>query len=78
MRKRFKTNRLCSSDNYSLSRKLHREFLKDEHNNNAVVIEQIVTKHCIKKAYVKCFGELVPITLDEARNIETIATVIWL
>ena len=75
MRKKFKINRLCSSDNYILSKKLHREYLVEEHNNNAVIIEQIVTSRP-KRAYVRCFGELIPITIEEASTITT--TVIWL
>ena len=55
--------------------KLHREYLVEEHNNNAVIIEQIVTSRP-KKAYVRCFGELLPITIEEASTITT--TVIWL
>ena len=73
MRKRFKTSRLCSSDNYIISKRMHKAFLIEEHNKNAVVLEHIIEKH-----FVRCFGELMPITLDEAERIGTSVTIIWL
>ena len=78
MRKRFKTSRLCSSDNYIISKKLHKAFLVEEHIKNAVVLEHITEKHSTKKAFVRCFGELMPITLEEAERIGTSVTIIWL
>lgn len=78
MRKRFKQSRVCSSDNYVLSKKLHKVFLIEEHNKNAVVLEHIITKHSTKKAFVRVFGELMPITLEEAERIGTSVTIIWL
>ena len=78
MRKRFKTSRLCSSDNYVISKKLHKAFLVEEHNKNAVIIEHIIERHSTKKAYVKCFGKLMPITVEEAKELGTAITVIWL
>ena len=78
MRKRFKQTRVCSSDNYTLSKKLHKAFLVEEHNKNAVVIEHIIEKCSTKKAFVRCFGELMPITIEEAERIGTSVTIIWL
>ena len=78
MRQRFKTNRICSSDNYVLSKKLHKAFLIEEHNKNAVVLEHIIEKCSTKKAFVRCFGKLMPITIEEAEKIGTAVTVIWL
>ena len=78
MRQRFKQSRVCSSDNYVLSKKLHKAFLVEEHNKNAVVLEHIITKNSIKKAYVKCFGKLMPITVEEAKELGTAVTVIWI
>ena len=78
MRKRFKQSRICSSDNYVLSKRLHKVFLMEEHNKNAVVLEHIIEKHSTKKAYVKCFGELIPITVEEAEIIGKSVTVLWL
>ena len=78
MRKSFKTSTLCSSEHYVISKKLHKAFLIEEHNKNAVVLEHIIEKHSTKKAFVRCFGELMPITLDEAERIGTSVTIIWL
>lgn len=78
MRKRFKQTRVCSSDNYTLSKKLHKAFLIEEHNKNAVVIEHIIEKCSTKKAFVRVFGELMPITIEEAERIGTSVTIIWL
>ena len=78
MRKRFKTSRLCSSDNYIISKRLYKTFLIEEHNKNALVLEHIITKNSTKKAFVRCFGELLPITLEEAKRIGTSVTIIWL
>ena len=78
MRKRFKQTRVCSSDNYTLSKKLHKAFLIEEHNKNAVVLEHIITKHSTKKAFVRVFGELMPITIEEAERIGTSVTILWL
>ena len=78
MRKRFKTSRLCSSDNYIISKRLYKTFLIEEHNKNALVLEHIITKNSTKKAFVRCFGELMPITLDEAERRGTSVTIIWL
>ena len=78
MRKRFKTSRLCSSENYVISKRMHKTFLIEEHNKNALVLEHIITKNSTKKAFVRCFGELMPITLDEAERRGTSVTIIWL
>lgn len=78
MRQRFKQSRVCSSDNYVLSKKLHKAYLIEEHNNNAVVLEHIIEKRTIKKAFVRVFGELMPITLEEAETIGTSVEILWL
>ena len=78
MRKRFKTSRLCSSENYIISKRMYKAFLIEEHNKNALVLEHIITKNSTKKAFVRCFGELMPITLEEAERIGTSVTIIWL
>ena len=78
MRKRFKTSRLCSSENYVISKRMHKTFLIEEHNKNALVLEHIITKNSTKKAFVRCFGELLPITLEEAKRIGTSVAIIWL
>ena len=57
---------------------MHKAFLIEEHNKNAVVLEHIIEKHSTKKAFVRCFGELMPITSAEAERIGTSVTIIWL
>ena len=57
---------------------MHKAFLIEEHNKNALVLEHIIEKHSTKKAFVRCFGELLPITLEEAERIGTSVTIIWL
>ena len=78
MRTRFKQSRVCSSDNYILSKKLHKAYLIEKHNNNAIVLEHIIEKRTIKKAFVKVFGELMPISLEEAETIGTSVEILWL
>ncbi len=56
MRRRFKTSRVCSSDNYKLSRKL----------SNVSKHVQVKEKLVIRKYYVKCFDKLIEITENEA------------
>lgn len=77
-KKRFKENRLCSSDNYELSRRVHKCFIIREHRRNISEIE-IITKiiPTTKRAFVKCFEELIPITLEEANRIQTTINIIW-
>lgn len=81
--KRRRINIICSSDNYKESRKkysqLRANYLQQFHNNNIEIIEKIrneivVEPHSIsitthKKAYVKCFGKLLPITIEDAERL---------
>lgn len=78
MRQRFKVDRICSSDNYTLSRKIHKAFLMEKHLENTVITKQVITENSTKKAYVKCFGKLIPLTEHEVYKIEESVTVIWL
>lgn len=77
MRKRFKQNRICSSDNYFLSRQIYRNYLRRwhaEHSNEILVITQNIAVH--QKCYVKCFGKLVEISENDAIRLETCMTII--
>lgn len=68
MRKRFKIDRIASSDNYELSRKVHRQYLENFHKSNIEVIEQMTSSLVIKKQkYVVVFGKLVPVSEEELR-----------
>lgn len=68
MRKRFKLNRLASSDNYETSKKLHQEYLKDWHNANIEMITAIIKR----QKYVRIFGKLIPISEEELRVHNTL------
>ena len=78
MRHRFKTSRLCSSDNYIVSKRSHIRSIIDFHNNNIACIAEIMEKRVHKIPYVKVFGKLVQISIEEATQIDTTITVIWL
>lgn len=78
MRQRFKTSRICSSDNYILSKRVHIRSIIDFHNNNKALVETIIEKRTCKIPYVKVFGKLVQISIEEATQIDTTITVIWL
>lgn len=77
MRQRFKTSRLCSSDNYVISRKIHKQDIINSHNNNKAVIAAIVERRN-KIPYVRVFGELMQISIEEATKINNTITVLWL
>ena len=78
MRKRFKTSRLCSSDNYIVSKRIHRQDIINSHNNNKSIIATMVAKKTDKTPYVRIFGELMKISMEEATMVNTAVTVIWL
>lgn len=79
MRKRFKVDRVCSSENYTLSRKYHVEFLEKEHKTNSVILQKYQEVRITNKGipYVKCFGKLIQITAEEAETLKGISTVVW-
>ena len=53
MRQRFKTSRICSSDNYILSKRVHIRSIIDFQNNNKALVEKIIKKRVNKITYVK-------------------------
>lgn len=61
MRNRFKTSRICSSDNYELSKKLSKQQV-------FITVKQEL-KIVSRKYYVKCFGKLIEISREEAIHI---------
>lgn len=71
MRKRFKSERLCSSDNYKSSKKAHIEFIHRWHNDNTIEIARITSIVPVERVYVKCFGRLIEITPEEALKINS-------
>lgn len=60
--------------NYKIHKKVHNEFIQQEHEKNRVQVEQISESIHVKKPFVKCFGKLIEITEIEAktRNVEVI------
>ena len=64
MRNRFNTSRICSSDNYEVSKRISTS------NVN-------ITGNSPKRAYAKCFDALVPITLEQAEKMKNDITIIY-
>lgn len=75
-RTRFNTSRVCSSDNYALSQRIHYNELAKNHSRlqEMLVKEEIVLK---KTAYIKVFGRLVPLTSVEIPLYEGKTEIIW-
>ena len=69
MRKKINRTAICSSDNYELSKKVHKEYLREIHENFNIEIT-------VKIPYIKCFGNLLQITIEETKHIEP-ALIIW-
>ena len=68
MRQRINRQRLCSSENYEVSRKLHIEYIKEFHKEHIVEIEKYILEE--KRYYVSVFGKLVEISETEALRIK--------
>ena len=68
MRKRFKTSRICSSQNYKSSVKIHREILIENHVANAKLFESIKVAH--KIAYTIVFGTEILLSADEVIKLK--------
>ena len=77
MRPRFKTSRICSSDNYILSKRTHIKHIVNLHNNNKALNTAIIERKIPKIPYIKVFGKLIQISIKEATQINA-TTVIWL
>lgn len=75
-RKRFNTSRLCSSENYEISRRTHKQELVMAHSQlqQMLIKEEIVVK---KTAYIKVFGKFVPLTSVEIPLYEGKTEIIW-
>lgn len=76
-RQHFNPNRICSSENYEASRKVHQDFIRRQHEQNIVEVREVtesitVNQHC----YVSCFGKLIEVTEIEALRIEKSVKVI--
>lgn len=74
MRKRFKINRLVSSDNYE--RRIHAQYIENWHNDNIETITEITTSLVVnKQKYIRVFGELIPISEEEMKIHNTLIIV---
>ena len=69
MRKKINRTAICSSDNYELSKRVHRAYLREIHESFDIEIT-------VKIPYVKCFGTLIKITMEEAKRLEP-TLIIW-
>lgn len=69
-RQRFKLSRICSSDRYALSKKIHREYIERIHVENASEVQRISSTTKVKeKCFVKCFGKVIEVSGIEAAAI---------
>lgn len=75
-RNRFNTSRVCSSDNYALSKRVHTNELVKNHSRlqEMLIKEEIVLK---KTAYIKVFGRFIPLDSTEIPLYEGKTTIIW-
>lgn len=64
-RSRFKTARICSSENYTISIKIHRQDLC----NNHIELSKTVSVH--KVAYTYVFGKKVYLTKEEVSHVSS-------
>ena len=84
-RERFHLDRICSSQDYKQSVELRRQYLKRFHEENLEEIERITAsikvttsvKVIYKKAYIKVFGELIQITIEEAEMLKETTVIIY-
>nr|DAF63813.1 MAG TPA: hypothetical protein [Podoviridae sp. ctz6O13] len=71
MRQRFSAARVCSSENYTQSRKVHKAYLDRRHEENACLVAEITATIVVKPRYfTKCFGRLMEITEAEAMRLD--------
>lgn len=84
-RKRKKQGAICSSTNYRQSRQQYYDYLRRWHNEHVEEIERIsasieVTtsiKVIYKRAFIRVFGELIPITIEEAEILKETTVIIY-
>ena len=73
MRKRFNTNRICSSENYHLSINVHRKDLLKNHIDNKEYFESIK----VKLPYTLCFGKRINLTQRDVEMLGNSVTIYW-
>lgn len=69
MRKRFNTERICSSENYESSQRYHKRILTTNHNNKEVITLSSKVK-ITKTYYTYVFGKKVQIKKTELSHYE--------
>ena len=76
-RKRFNTARVCTSENYEISHRAHKQELVMAHSQlqQMLIKEEIVVK---KTAYIKVFGRLMQISALEAESLRDSVKIIEL
>ena len=80
-RKKFKRNAIASSENYNLRRKIHREFLRENHESNSeyfdyindTIVVSVKTQITVTKVTTKCFGKTIVLDAKEvaARHLDS-------
>lgn len=69
MRKRFNTERICSSENYEFSQRYHKRILTTNHNNKEVITLSFKVK-ITETYYTYVFGKKVQIKKTELSHYE--------
>lgn len=72
MKRKFRTSRICSSDNYKLSVKVSKYYIERAHIENALLVEEIMSRETVSIQYVRVFGSIIPITLTEVEEHSTL------
>lgn len=76
-RQRFNPNAICSSKNYKASKRVHRQYLRDTHEQREQEIKGMIFKivnptvvHHYGRPYLMVFGHKIPIYKDEVARAE--------
>lgn len=76
MRKRFNLNAVASSYNYKEHKIAHQKAAEENHKHFIEIIakQEITIK---RQAYVRVFGELIPVSPEEIQEIQDTVTIIY-
>lgn len=78
MRQRINKAAICSSDNYAVSKRLHREYLKDTHEDRVKSINMFSSSSenpagkIVGRPYVNVFGTKVYLSPSEAEKANAV------
>lgn len=70
---KFKRQRICNSENIEQSMIAHIKFIREFHEKNKEIIENLT----IELPYIRVFGKLIPISKEEVVKYEKIYTIIY-